>query len=92
MSADVVPLSDMPACTLELDQTCMLGSFIQICEFVKCCSIRQCIWSVTNQSDMPTGRLLLSGVCKLSATMRDAILNISNSERCMNSITWMLQR
>ena len=40
MSADTVPLSDMPACTLQLYQTCMLGSFIQIRKFVKCCSIR----------------------------------------------------
>ena len=40
MSADTVPLSDMPACTVQLYQTCMLGSFIQIREFVKCCSIR----------------------------------------------------
>ena len=64
MSADVVPLSEMAAYTLQLDQTCMLGSFIQIREFVKCCSIRQGIWSVTNQSDMPTGKVLLPGVCK----------------------------
>ena len=35
MSADMVPLSDMPACTVQLDQICMIGSFIQICEFVK---------------------------------------------------------
>ena len=40
MSADTVPLSDMPACTVQLYQTCMLGSFIQIREFVECCSIR----------------------------------------------------
>ena len=40
MSADTVPLSDMAACTVQLYQTCMLGSFIQIREFVKCCSIR----------------------------------------------------
>ena len=40
MSADTVLLSDMPACTVQLYQTCMLGSFIQIREFVKCCSIR----------------------------------------------------
>ena len=64
MSADKVPLSDMPACTVELYKTCMLGSFIQICAFVKCCFIRQVIWSVTNQSDMHTVRVLLSGVCK----------------------------
>ena len=40
MSADTVPLSDMPVCTVKLDQICMLGSFIQIREFVKCCAIR----------------------------------------------------
>ena len=59
-----VPLSNKPACTVQLYQTCMLGSFIQIRVFVKCCSIRQGFWSVTNQSDMPTGRVLLPGVCK----------------------------
>ena len=64
MSAVAVPLSDMPACTLQLDQTSILGSFFHICEFVKCCSIRQGIWSVTIQSDMPTGRMLLPRVCK----------------------------
>ena len=64
MSADAVPLSDMPACKVQLYQICMLGSFIQIRVFVKCCSIRQGIWSITNQSDMPTGRVLLPGVCK----------------------------
>ena len=36
MSADTMPLSDMPACTAHLYQTCMLGSFIQIREIVKC--------------------------------------------------------
>ena len=64
MSADTVPLSDMPACTVQLNQTCMLGSFIQICEFVKCCSIREGIWSVTNPNNMPTCRVLLPRVCK----------------------------
>ena len=47
MSADPVPLSDMPACTVQLYQTCMLGSFIQIHVFVKCFSIKQEIWYVT---------------------------------------------
>ena len=32
--------------------------------FVKCCSIKQGIWSVTNPSDMPTGRMPLSQGCK----------------------------
>ena len=53
MFADPVPLSDMPACAVQLYQTCMLGSFIQIRMFVKCCSTRQGIWSVTN----PSGRV-----------------------------------
>ena len=62
MSADTVTLSNMPACTVQHYQTCMLGSFIQICELVKCCSIRQDIWSVTNPSGMPTGRVPLPQV------------------------------
>ena len=65
MSADPVPLSDMPAGIVQLYQTCMLGIFIQICVFVKCCSIRQGIWSVTNPSDMPTGRVPLPNFVKL---------------------------
>ena len=64
MSADTVPLSDMPSCTVQLNQTCMLGSLIQKYEFVKCCSIREGIWSVTNPNDMPTCRVLLPRVCK----------------------------
>ena len=54
MSADLVPLSDMPACTV-------LGSFIQIHVFVKCFSFRQEILYVT---DMPTCKVRLSRVCK----------------------------
>ena len=34
MSADPLPLSDMPACTVQLYQICMLGLFIQIHVFV----------------------------------------------------------
>ena len=49
------PLSDMPAFTVQPYQTCMLGSFIQIHVFVKCFSIRQEIWFVTNPPDMSTG-------------------------------------
>ena len=63
MSADQVPLSDMPACTVQLYHTCMLGSFIQIHVFVKCISIRQDIWYVTNPPDMPTGKVRLPRVC-----------------------------
>ena len=55
MFADPVLLSDMHTCTVQLYQTCMLGSFIQIHVFVKCLSISQEIWYVTNSPDMPTG-------------------------------------
>ena len=34
ISADQVTLSDMPVCTVQLYQICMLGSFIQIRVFV----------------------------------------------------------
>ena len=44
--------------------TCMLGSFIQIHMFVKCFSIRQEIWHVTNPPDMSTGKVRLPRVCK----------------------------
>ena len=40
MSPDMVPLPDLPACTVQLNQICMLGSFIRIGEFEKCCAIR----------------------------------------------------
>ena len=36
--------------------------------FVKCCSIKQGIWSVTNPSDVPRGRIMLAQGCK---TCRD---------------------
>ena len=62
MSADQVPLSDMPACTVQLYHTCMLGSFIQLHVFVKYFSIRQDIWYVTNPPDMPTGKVRLPRV------------------------------
>ena len=64
MSADPVPLSDMPACTVQPYQICMLGLFILIHVFVKCFSIRQEIWYVTNPPDMPTGKVPLPQVCK----------------------------
>ena len=59
MSADPVPLSDMPVCTVQLYQICILGTFIQIRR-----SVRQGIWSITNPSDMPTCRVPLPPVCK----------------------------
>ena len=65
LSADTAPLSDMPVCTVQLYQTCMLGSFIQVRMFVKCCSTRLGIWSATNPSDMHTGRVPLPQVCKI---------------------------
>ena len=55
MFADPVPLSDMPARTVQLYQTYMLGSFIQIHVFVKCFSIRGEIWYVANPPNMSTG-------------------------------------
>ena len=61
MSADLVPLSDMPACTVQLYQTCMVGSFIQI---HVCFSIRQEIWYIKNPPVMPTGKARLQWVCK----------------------------
>ena len=64
MSTDLVPLSDAPACTVQLYQTCMLGSFIQINVFVKCFSIRQEILYVTKQPGMPTGKMRLPWVCQ----------------------------
>ena len=63
-SADPVSLSNMHACTVQLHQTCMLGSFIQLHVFVRCCYIRQGIWSVTNPSDMLTGRVSLPPIVK----------------------------
>ena len=63
MFADSVPLSDMPACTVQLCQTRMLGSFIQIHVFVKCL-IRREIWYVLKPPDMPTGKQQLPRVCK----------------------------
>ena len=58
-------LSDMPASTVQHYQTCMLGSFIQIHVFVKCCTIRQDIWSVTNPSYIPIGRVPFHRFVKL---------------------------
>ena len=81
MSADQVPLLDMHSCTVQLYQTCMLGSFIQMHVFVKYCSIRQCIWSITNPSDMPTGRVPLPQVwktCRLPSWMPSWIYKILN--------------
>ena len=64
MSGDPVPLSDIPACTVQLYQTCMLVSFIQILQFVKCFSIKQEIWYDTYPPDMPTCKVRLPRVCK----------------------------
>ena len=43
MSADTVPLSDMPACTVQLYQTYMLGSFIEIRKFVLLYQVRHLV-------------------------------------------------
>ena len=64
MSADPVPLSDRPAFTVQLYQTCLLGSYIPIHVFVKCVCIRQDIWYVTNPPDIPTGKVRPPRVCK----------------------------
>ena len=64
MSDDPVLLSYIPVCTMQLYQICMMCSFIQIRVFVVLI-IRQGSWSVTNPSDMPTGKVLLPLVCKL---------------------------
>ena len=64
-SADPVSLSDMPACTVQLYQTCMLDSFIQLHMCVKCFSIPQGIWSVANPLDMLTVRVPLPRVFKI---------------------------
>ena len=91
MFADPVPLSDMPACTVQLYQTCMLGSFIQIRMFVKCCSTRLDIWSVTNPSDMPTGRVSSHRFVKLvsyypgSHLEYEPVHEISNNVVCATS-------
>ena len=49
--------SNMPACTVQLYQTYIQGSFIQICVFVKCFSIRQDIWLLqSHQTCLQEGR------------------------------------
>ena len=48
MFANLVPLSDMPACTLQLYQTCMLG------KRVRKVLLHQARNLVKNPSDMPT--------------------------------------
>ena len=57
-------LLDMPAFTVQLYQTCVLDSFIQMNLFIKYFSIRLGIWSNTNPPDMPTGKVPLPWVCK----------------------------
>ena len=57
MSADLVQLSDMPSCTMHLLSDMHAGIHLRM--FVKCCSIKQGIWSVTNSSDMLTGMMPL---------------------------------
>ena len=44
---------------------CWVHEFIYACMFVKCCSIKQGIWSVTKPSDMPTCKMPLPQGCKI---------------------------
>ena len=75
MSAESVPPSDMPACTVQLYHTCMLGSFNQIHVLF------------VSPSGKTSGMLQIHQTCLQVrcgshgfATSLDAILNISNSE------------
>ena len=72
-------------------QICMLGSWIHLRVFVKCCSIKQGIWSVTNPSDIPRGRMPLAQgceTCRVPSLMPSWIYHILN---VFYSITVMLQ-
>ena len=65
MSADLVPLSDMPSCTMQLLSNMHAGfmnTSTHVCKVLR--SIKQGIWSVTNSSDMPTGMMPLPNGCK----------------------------
>ena len=64
MSADLVPLSDMPSCTMQLISDMHAGfmnSSTHVCKVL----LYPGIWSVTNSSDMPTGMMPLLNVVKL---------------------------
>ena len=39
MPADPVPLSDLPVCTVQLYQTCILGLFFQIYSNTRVCKV-----------------------------------------------------
>ena len=80
MSADAVPLSRMPACTVQLYQTCMVS--VHLFRYV---------YFSASPSDKTSGLLQIHQTClqvrcrsiwlvNLSATIMDAILNISNYE------------
>ena len=82
MSADLVPLSDMPDYTVQLYQTCMLGSFIQIHVFgqltfwlVECRGTRDGYKSGATLTEVPLHqtclliRCLLRHACLNSATL-----------------------
>ena len=93
LSDVTMPLSDLPACTMQLYQTCMLGSHKHLRMFLKCCSTKRGIWSVTNPSGMHTGRMPLSQGCKtcwVSFWTPSCIYQILN-DVFINSITRMLQ-
>ena len=89
ISADPIPRSQV--CLLvqciSIIHACWVHLLRYVC-FVKCFSIRQDMGSVTNRSDMPTGKVPVPRVYKtfrIIVTNLNAILNISNSEWCMNA-------
>ena len=75
----------------QLYQICMMSSFIHICVFVNCCSIRQGIWSVTNPSSMPTGRVLLPRICIICWLPSWTHLEYISNAECISGTTGMLQ-
>ena len=64
MSDNLVPLSDMSSCTMQLLSDMHAGFMNSCTHVVKCSSIKQGIWSVTNPSDMSTFRIPLPKSCK----------------------------
>ena len=61
MFADLVPFSAMPACTVQLSQTCISCSYIQIGVFV----MLQIHQLPTGRVPLPTGRVPLARICKI---------------------------
>ena len=77
MSADPVPLSDMHACTVQLYQTCMLGSFIdtRVC-IVLLYQARHLVCHKSIRHVYRQGAAATGLKKNLLATILDAILNI----------------